>query len=102
QLKQGKQVAAFKGAEDMWLSGSSIASECDPLFNAWDKAGGRTDDLVLQRMLLAFDARNGSLMAYLQKLPSSAKAKQQAQEMKALFDNPSSVAEFAKKKPAND
>lgn len=102
QLKQGKQVAAFKGAEDMWLSGSSIASECDPLFNAWDKAGGRTDDLVLQRMLLAFDARNGSLMAYLQKLPSSAKAKQQAQEMKALFDKPTTVAEFAKKKPAND
>ncbi|MCG9701757.1 murein transglycosylase [Vibrio natriegens] len=101
-LKQGKQVAAFKGAEDMWLSGSSIASECDPLFSAWDKAGGRTDDLILQRMLLAFDARNGSLMSYLQKLPKSAKAKQQAQDMKALFDKPATVAEFAKKKPAND
>ncbi|NVC92603.1 murein transglycosylase [Vibrio natriegens] len=101
-LKQGKQVAAFKGAEDMWLSGSSIASECDPLFSAWDKAGGRSDDLILQRMLLAFDARNGSLMSYLQKLPKSAKAKQQAQDMKALFDKPTMVAEFAKKKPAND
>ncbi|ALR16424.1 murein transglycosylase [Vibrio natriegens] len=101
-LKQGKQVAAFKGAEDMWLSGSSIASECDPLFSAWDKAGGRTDDLILQRMLLAFDARNGSLISYLQKLPKSAKAKQQAQDMKALFDKPATVAEFAKKKPAND
>ncbi|ANQ25493.1 lytic murein transglycosylase [Vibrio natriegens] len=101
-LKQGKQVAAFKSAEDMWLSGSSIASECDPLFSAWDKAGGRTDDLILQRMLLAFDARNGSLMSYLQKLPKSAKAKQQAQDMKALFDKPATVAEFAKKKPAND
>ena len=101
-LKQGKQVAAFKGAEDMWLSGSSIASECDPLFSAWDKAGGRTDDLILQRMLLAFDARNGSLMSYLQKLPKSAKAKQQAKEMKALFDQPATVAEFARKKPAND
>nr|WP_319555664.1 transglycosylase SLT domain-containing protein [uncultured Vibrio sp.] len=101
-LKQGKHIAAFKGAEDMWLSGSSIASECDPLFSAWDKAGGRTDDLILQRMLLAFDARNGSLMSYLQKLPKSAKAKQQAKEMKALFDKPATVAEFAKKKPAND
>ncbi|MBR9788437.1 MAG: transglycosylase SLT domain-containing protein [Vibrionaceae bacterium] len=101
-LKQGKKVAAFKGAEDLWLSGSSIASECDPLFSAWDKAGGRTDDLILQRMLLAFDARNGSLMSYLRKLPKSAKAKQQAQEMKALFDKPATVAEFAKKKPAND
>ena len=102
QLKQGKQVAAFKGAEDMWLSGSSIASECDPLFVSWDKAGGRTDDLILQRMLLAFDGRNGSLMNYLQKLPKSAKAKQQAKDMVALFNNPASVGDFAKQKPAND
>ncbi|WP_411913002.1 murein transglycosylase [Vibrio sp. Vb0718] len=102
QLKQGKKVAAFKGAEHMWLRGISIADECNPLFEAWDKAGERTDELILQRMLLAFDARNGGLMSYLLKLPKSAQAKQQAKEMKALFDNPSSVAEFAKKKPAND
>jgi soluble lytic murein transglycosylase len=102
QLKQGKQVAAFKGAEDMWLSGASIAGECDPLFAAWDNAGERTDDLILQRMLLAFDARNGGLMSYLQKLPKSVKAKQQAKEMKELFDKPATVADFARKKPAND
>ncbi|MGY0616729.1 murein transglycosylase [Vibrio sp. FJH11] len=102
QLKQGKQVAAFKGAEDMWLSGSSIAGECDPLFAAWDNAGERTDDLILQRMLLAFDARNGGLINYLQKLPKSAKAKQEANDMKALFDNPATVADFAQRKPAND
>ncbi len=102
QLNQGQQAAAFKGAQDMWLNGTSIANECDPLFDAWDKAGKRTDDLILQRMLLAFDARNSGLMRYLQTLPKSAKAKQQANEMKELFDNPATVAEFAKKKPAND
>ena len=102
QLKQGKQVAAFKGAEHMWLRGKSIADECDPLFSAWDKAGERTDELILQRMLLAFDARNGGLISYLQKLPESAKAKQQAKAMKALFDKPETVAAFAKKLPAND
>ncbi|MEL7287397.1 MAG: lytic murein transglycosylase, partial [Pseudomonadota bacterium] len=102
QLKQGKQVAAFKGAEHMWLRGKSIADECDPLFSAWDKAGERTDELILQRMLLAFDARNGGLISYLQKLPESAKAKQQAKAMKALFDKPETVAAFAKKQPAND
>ncbi len=102
QLNQGKQASAFKGAEGLWLSGTSIASECDSLFVAWDKAGHRTDDLILQRMLLAFDARNGSLMSYLQTLPKSAKAKQQAKEMKNLFDKPETVAEFAKKKPANE
>ncbi|HDM8222255.1 TPA: transglycosylase SLT domain-containing protein [Vibrio campbellii] len=102
QLKQGKQVAAFKGAEHMWLRGKSIADECDPLFSAWDKAGERTDELILQRMLLAFDARNGGLISYLKKLPESAKAKQQAKAMKALFDKPETVAAFAKKQPAND
>ncbi|MGR5236180.1 murein transglycosylase [Vibrio alfacsensis] len=102
QLEQGKQVAAFKGAEHMWLRGKSIADECDPLFSAWDKAGQRTDDMILQRMLLAFDARNGSLISYLQKLPESEKAKQKAKEMKALFDKPETVAQFAKRQPAND
>lgn len=102
QLKQGKQAAAFKGAQDMWLNGTSVANECDPVFDAWDKAGKRTDDLILQRMLLAFDARNSSLIRYLVKLPKSEKARRQANEMKALFDKPATVAEFAKKKPAND
>ncbi len=102
QLKQGKQDAAFKGAQEMWLNGTSIASECDPLFDAWDKAGQRSDDLILQRMLLAFDAGNDGLMDYLQKLPKSPKAQQQANDMKALFDEPTIVAEFAKQKPAND
>ncbi|CAE6886873.1 COG0741 Soluble lytic murein transglycosylase and related regulatory proteins (some contain LysM invasin domains) [Vibrio sp. B1FLJ16] len=102
QLKQGKQAAAFKGAQDMWLNGTSVANECDPVFDAWDKAGKRTDDLILQRMLLAFDARNSSLIRYLVKLPKSEKARRQANEMKVLFDKPATVAEFAKKKPAND
>ncbi|CAE6885837.1 COG0741 Soluble lytic murein transglycosylase and related regulatory proteins (some contain LysM invasin domains) [Vibrio sp. B1FLJ16] len=102
QLKQDKQAAAFKGAQDMWLNGTSVANECDPVFDAWDKAGKRTDDLILQRMLLAFDARNSSLIRYLVKLPKSEKARRQANEMKALFDKPATVAEFAKKKPAND
>ncbi|MEX3072278.1 murein transglycosylase [Vibrio alginolyticus] len=102
QLKQGKQAAAFKGAQDMWLNGTSVANECDPVFDAWDKAGKRTDDLILQRMLLAFDARNSSLIRYLVKLPKSEKARRQANDMKALFDKPATVAEFAKKKPAND
>ncbi len=102
QLKQGKQAVAFKGAQDMWLNGTSVANECDPVFDAWDKAGKRTDDLILQRMLLAFDARNSSLIRYLVKLPKSEKARRQANEMKALFDKPATVAEFAKKKPAND
>lgn len=102
QLKTGHSQLAFKGAEDMWLHGSSVSKACDPLFDAWDKAGLRTDQLVLERMLLAFDARNGSLLKYLSKQLSSSKAKQQAQHMLALFNQPNSVEKFAKQQTVND
>ncbi|GEM74144.1 murein transglycosylase [Vibrio sagamiensis] len=102
QLQQGKRTAALKGAEHMWLRGKSISDECDPLFFAWEKAGKRTDQLILQRMLLAFDAHNGSLINYLHKLPKTTQAKQQAKVMKTLFDKPEIVAEFAKNQPVND
>lgn len=102
QLQTGNTELAFKGAEDMWLHGRSVADACDPLFAAWDKAGLKTDQQVLDRMLLAFDARNGSLLKYLAKQLDSADAKQQATEIKALFAKPESVATFAKQHPAND
>ncbi|MDC5820975.1 murein transglycosylase [Vibrio europaeus] len=93
----GDKQVAYAGAEKLWLSGHSIADACDPLFDAWDKAGIKTDQLVLERMLLAFEARNGSLMNYLKKQLSSTQVKRQADEMKALFSKPESVQAFAKK-----
>ncbi|MFA0125568.1 lytic murein transglycosylase, partial [Vibrio sp. 10N.261.48.A2] len=60
--EQGNQELAFKGAEQLWLSGSGVDDACDPLFEGWDKAGLRTDALILERMLLAFEGRNGKLM----------------------------------------
>ncbi|MGF1910477.1 murein transglycosylase [Vibrio kasasachensis] len=101
QYQTGNTSLAYKGAEDLWLHGSSVSEACDPLFDVWDKAGLRGDQQILSRMLLAFDARNGSLLTYLTKQVSSPKAKQQANEMKALFIQPENVAKFAKKKPAN-
>ena len=93
----GNKVKAFAGAQELWLSGQSISDACDPLFKVWDSAGLRTDELILERMLLAFESRNGSLMSYLIKQVQSDKAKQQAEQMKALFNQPSGVAAFAKK-----
>ncbi|OLQ87585.1 lytic murein transglycosylase [Vibrio ponticus] len=101
QLQTGNQQLAFTGAQELWLKGRSVSDACDPLFSAWDKAGLRTDQQILDRMLLAFDARNGSLLKYLSKQVGSSEAKKQAQQMKALFDKPSSVANFAKQQPAN-
>lgn len=101
-LEQGDTDVAFEGASQLWLSGSGIADQCDPLFEAWDKAGLRTDDVILDRMLLAFDNRNGTLMSYLIKQVDDVQKKQQAIEMKALFRNPESVLAFAKKNKATD
>lgn len=94
---QGDRELAFKGASELWLSGHSIADACDPLFAAWDKAGLKTEQMVLDRMLLAFESRNGTLMNYLTKQLQSASAKRQAKQMKALFTKPESVQAFAKK-----
>jgi len=101
QYKVGNTQLAYKGAEDLWLHGSSISDACDSLFEVWQKAGLQTDQQILNRMLLAFDARNSSLLKYLAKLVDSPQAKEQANDMKALFAKPENVAKFAKQKPAN-
>ncbi|NOH81238.1 murein transglycosylase [Vibrio sp. RE86] len=98
----GDKKLAFEGANKLWLSGQSIADACDPLFEAWDKAGLKSDDKILERMLLAFEDRNGRMVSYLAKQVKSEQAKQQAQKMKNVFNQPESVASFAKKGVVND
>ncbi|MCW8335203.1 murein transglycosylase [Vibrio paucivorans] len=98
----GDKEAAFTGAEKLWLTGSSIADACDPLFSAWDKAGLKSDELVLERMLLAFKERNGSLMNYLHKQLDSSEAQKTSKAMKALYSKPESVATFAQKAPVTE
>ncbi|WP_428771190.1 murein transglycosylase [Vibrio sp.] len=101
QLETGQTESAFKGAKKLWLSGQSIADECDPLFKALDQAGQKSDNLIIERMLLAFDSRNISLMSYLSKQLKGKKAKQTAESMLALARKPDSVVKFAKSQPAN-
>lgn len=98
----GDKQLAYQGAEKLWLSGKSIADACDPLFEQWDKAGLKTDQLILNRMLLAFESRNGRLMKYLQKQLSASQAKTQAKEMLNLFNRPEGVAKFARKQSKSD
>ncbi len=63
-LATGDPLAAWEGAERLWVHGQSRPKECDPLFDAWMKAGQVSDEVVWARMLKAFDARRGSLMKY--------------------------------------
>ncbi len=95
----GDKTLAYQGAEKLWLVGHSVDNACDPLFSVWQKAGYRTDNLILSRMLKAFEARNVTMMRYLQKQMTGKKAQQQGQAMLDLFDKPSSVASFAKQAP---
>jgi len=64
KLAQGDTLAAWEGAERLWVHGESRPKECDPLFTAWLKAEELEDEVVWARMLKAFDARQRSLMTY--------------------------------------
>ena len=61
---QGDTLAAWEGAERLWVHGESRPKECDPLFDAWLKSGELSDDVVWARMLKAFDARKRTLLTY--------------------------------------
>ncbi|MFT7286022.1 MAG: soluble lytic murein transglycosylase [Halieaceae bacterium] len=64
-LAGGEKTAAWELARRLWLSESSVDKACDPLFVAFRKAGNLDDELVWQRALLAFAAREGSLLRYI-------------------------------------
>lgn len=68
----GDKSTAIAGAEKLWLHGYSRPDICDPLFDAWASVGGRGDEQVWQRMLLAYDQRQDGLMTYLGRQLSSA------------------------------
>lgn len=97
----GDKNLAWKGAEKLWLTGSSVTYECDDLFKAWSDAGKLTDDLIIERMLLVYKARNNSLFSYLEKMLESDKAKAQAKDIITLFNDPDLLVSFsAKNKPS--
>nr|WP_232314320.1 murein transglycosylase [Grimontia marina] len=95
--KAGDKALALSGAKSLYMSGSSVDRACDELFDHLKDKGKLTDSLVLERMLLAFDNRNKSLMTYLEKQLTSSYAKRQAKEILALYNKPQGVADFSKK-----
>lgn len=94
---QGEKELAYKGAQDLWLTGSSVSYACDTLFDEWTKAGLRDDEMVLQRMLLGFKSSNSGLFKYLDKMLVSDEAKRQSKDLQALYADPSDVLAFSKK-----
>ena len=61
----GDKAMAMAGAKTLWLYGHSRPDSCDPLFSVWQKAGGRSDQDIWQRMLLAYKNGEDGLVTYL-------------------------------------
>ncbi len=52
----------------LWVVGKSQAKVCDPLFEQWQQAGYRTNEVIWQRIVLAADGGKHTLIPYLTKL----------------------------------
>lgn len=68
RYRQGRLQQAWRGAQKLWLSGRSQPDSCNPLFRVWTKAHKRTQKLIWQRLLLAYQSYQGRLQDYLEGL----------------------------------
>jgi soluble lytic murein transglycosylase len=62
-LATGRTEDAFYGLERRWLTAGSLPAVCDPLFDAWQEAGGLTPVLVWRRILLSLGAGHRGVAA---------------------------------------
>ncbi|MFN3714986.1 MAG: transglycosylase SLT domain-containing protein [Alcanivoracaceae bacterium] len=56
---------ALEDAHQLWLSGQTRPTACDPLFDALKASGELSDELLWQRFLLAARSNNDGLMRFL-------------------------------------
>lgn len=66
-LKTGHTDEAMQKIQPVWLNGKSQPDACDPVFSAWEKAGGLTGELAWERIELAMKASNRGLARYLKR-----------------------------------
>ena len=90
KLADGDVLAAWEGAERLWVYGKSRPKQCDPLFAAWMKSGALSDEVVWARLLKAFDARERSLMNYVARKGSHALAPW-SERLLAVYRKPDSL-----------
>lgn len=62
------ESAVLPQVTKLWQVGKSQHKVCDPLFERWQKAGYRTNDVVWKRITLAADGGKHTLIPYLAKL----------------------------------
>ena len=58
---------ALTMVNDIWLTGHSLPKSCDSLLTTWKNSGRQSQDLIWQRIELAFEQRNHRLAKFLAK-----------------------------------
>jgi len=88
QLRKGEQQASLMGRiEELWLTGRRLPTTCQPVFEAWRRAGHMTNDLVWARIQLAMERGNlGLASAIARDLPSAERV--WVNRWQAMYRNP--------------
>jgi soluble lytic murein transglycosylase len=95
-LQQGNNnESVLNTIESIWLTGRELPTTCDPLLDAWAKAGKRTANSILLRIELAIESNNLKLARYLTNLLDE-DYKTIKSNLLGLFDNPRKLQDFAK------
>ena len=89
---RGQEGEAWRLAERLFLSPTSVHDACDPLFELWRARGGLRDELVWERARLAFAARQGGLLRYIASLAAADPA---LQALKRVYREPQRALKLA-------
>ena len=89
---RGQEGEAWRLAERLFLSPTSVHDACDPLFELWRARGGLRDELVWERARLAFAARQGGLLRY---IASLAPADPALEALKRVYREPQRALKLA-------
>ena len=73
--RTGDREAALALAPDLWVVGESQPKACDPLFEVWMAAGGRTEEMAWRRLGLAIENNERTLARYLLRFFTGSRAK---------------------------
>lgn len=89
---RGQEGEAWRLAERLFLSPTSVHDACDPLFELWRARGGLRDELVWERAKLAFAARQGGLLRYIASLAAADPA---LEALKRVYREPQRALKLA-------
>ncbi|HEX9803436.1 MAG TPA: transglycosylase SLT domain-containing protein [Gammaproteobacteria bacterium] len=101
RLESGARAAAWPGAQKLWLAGHSQPKACDPLFAAWEEAGGLTPALRWRRIELAMAAGNTGLASHLARGLEEAQ-RSQVTLWRNVYSRPQLIADSDKLKADNE